>query len=485
MDSKKRLRVAVIGAGPAGIAAGHELLAQGFTDFTIFEKSDAAGGTWHLHSYPGLACDLWAHSYTFSYRPNPDWSANFVDQPEIEAYLQCCVREFGLTPHLALNTRITAAEFQPDKTWRLTSDAGEQYDVDVVINAMGGQHTAVYPDVDGLDSFEGDSWHSTFWNHEIDLTGKRVAVVGSAAAAVQIVPKVAEKAGKLTVLQRTPNWIMRRNHKHYSKTLRAMFRRFPRFLQLWRRGQGVLMSVILDGVTLKHKRMEQFEARVHKFIEEAIDDPALREAVTPKDHYGCKRGLVSDEFYPTLAKEHVELLAEGLEQVTPSGIVTASGRSIDVDVIIYCTGYRVLDFDRIRVVGQDGRVLADEMARAPVAYKGIAAPGFPNYFFSAGPNGLAINASYFTNVERNVKTAVRLLKEMQAAGLEAISVKPEVSAEYNAGLSGEFETYSWGAANCHSYYRTETGHAPFLFPGGFTTYNELHERCSLDDFKPA
>ena len=343
------IRVAVIGAGPAGIAAGYELRRQGFHDFTIFEKLDAAGGTWHLHSYPGLACDVWAHSYTYSHRPNPDWSANFVGQPEIEAYLQQCAREFGLEPHLRFNTRIDRAQFQPDKTWRLTDGEGNIHEFDVVINAMGGQHTAIYPDVPGMDSFRGDQWHSTFWNHEVDLAGKRIVVVGSAAAAVQIVPQIAAEAGHLTVLQRTPNWIMARNWKEYSPRTRKLMQRFPALARLLRRGQGLLMSAVHDGVTLGHARMRQFEDRAKKFIAATIEDPELRQAVTPDTPYGCKRGLVSDDFYPALNRDNVELVAEGLAELRPEGITTTSGRRIDAEVVIYCTGYRVLDFDRIDV----------------------------------------------------------------------------------------------------------------------------------------
>jgi len=483
MNQDQPLSIAIIGAGPAGIAAGHELLKQGFSDFTIFEKASAAGGTWHLHSYPGLECDLWAHSYTFADRPNPDWSANFVGHDEIEKYLQHCAREFGVDKHFVFNTRIDRAEFRADKTWLLTTAAGEQHVFDIVINAMGGQHTAIYPEVEGIDSFEGDHWHSTYWNHQVDLKGKRVVTVGSAAAAVQIVPRVADVAAHLTVLQRTPNWIMRRNRKSYSQSLRNWFRRFPRLLRLFRYGQGLMMSVVLEGVTLGHKRMDQFEDRVHKFIAESIPDPELRKAVTPDTPYGCKRGLVSDEFYPTLARDHVELVAEGLQAVRPTGITTTSGREIDADVIIYCTGYQVLDFDRIDVTGRDGRSLAAVMAEEPVAYKGIAAPDFPNYFFSAGPNGLAINVSYFINIERNMKTIVGLLKEKQANGMQAIAVRPEVNKAYNEQLSPHFESYSWGSSSCNSYYRTETGHAPFLFPGGFKEYEKLHESTSLADFE--
>lgn len=485
MVQASSLRVAIIGAGPAGIAAGHELIAQGYQNFTIFEKAGAAGGTWHLHNYPGLECDLWAHSYTFSYRPNPDWSANYAGHAEIEAYLQRCATEFGLDPHFRFNTRVDRAELQADNSWLLSFDNGETQAFDVIINAMGNQHTPIYPDVPGRDSFTGEQWHSTHWNHDVDLAGKRIVVVGSAAAAVQIVPKIAPAAAQLTVLQRTPNWIMPRNWKQYSPRTQRLFQRFPQLLKIHRWFQGLLMSAVHEGVTLGHKRMEQFEARVHKFIASSIEDPAVQRAVTPDTPYGCKRGLVSDDFYPALNRDNVILLAEGLQTVQPEGVITTSGKSIEADVIIYCTGYQVLDFERIQVIGRDGRDLASCMQAAPLAFKGIAVPGFPNYFFSAGPNGLAINAPYFANVECNVKTIVTLLTQMQAKGLRAIDVKTDACDAYNAGIADRFETYSWGNSACNSYYRTSTGHAPFLFPGSFKQYRQLHQDCSIDDFEAA
>lgn len=483
MSNNSELRVAVIGAGPAGIAAGHELLSQGFNNITLFEKSDAVGGTWHLHTYPGLACDLWAHSYTFASKPNPNWSANFVEQREIEQYLQRSCTEFGLDPLVKLNTKIISAAFQDDKSWQLTSESGETFDFDVVINAMGNQHTAQYPDVEGMDSFKGDSWHGTRWNHDVDLEGKRVAIVGSAASAIQIVPEVAKQAAHLTVLQRTPNWIMARGRKFYSQRLMNWFKRVPLLLNLYRRMQAYMMSFTVEGVTLGHKRMDQFEKMALDYMHEVIKDPELRKTLTPNSRYGCKRGLVSDDFYPALLRDNVELVAEGLSAVRPEGITTASGRDIDVDVIIYCTGYRILDYDRIDVKGVAGKSLADTMSKAPLAYCGIAAPDFPNYFFSAGPNGLAINVSYFINVERNAKTIVQLLRAKQDSGIDVIAVKPEANKIYNDWLAMQFGQFSWGASSCNSYYRTESGHAPFLFPGSFKQYNEMHEKCSLDAFQ--
>jgi len=485
MPAAPSLRIAIIGAGPSGLAAGHELLAQGFDDFTIFEKASAVGGTWHNQTYPGLACDVWAHSYTFSYAPNPNWSASFVEQPEIEGYLQRCAREFGLEPHIRLNTRITLAHYQGEGVWQLRADSGESFEFDVLINAMGNQHTALYPDVKGMESFEGPSWHSTEWNHDEDLAGKHVAIVGSAASAVQIVPEVAKTARQVTVLQRTPNWIMPRGRVVYSDRKRAWYRRIPALMRLTQRVQRFMMSLVHDAATLGHKRMGQFEARARKFIEAAIPDPELRRALTPTSHYACKRGLVSDDFYPALCEEHVELIAEGLDEVRPHSIVTASGREIEVDVIAYCTGYRILDFDRIEVIGERGESLAKVMAEAPEAYKGISVPGFPNYFFAVGPNGLVLDVPYFVTVEQNVATIVRLLKEKQAAGLKAIDVKESTNREYNDWMLPRFERYSWGSASCNSYYRFDDGRAPFLFPGNFKTYRQLHAECGLGDFEAA
>ncbi|MFU8763640.1 MAG: flavin-containing monooxygenase [Haliea sp.] len=482
MPDLSTLRVAVIGAGPAGLASGRELLRQGCRHITIFDALDAPGGTWRLHSYPGLACDVWAHSYSFSYAPNPDWSASFVDQPEIQAYLARCATEFGLDPHLRLNTRITSATFQPEGCWRLETASGETLEYDVVINAMGNQHTPLFPDVPGMDLFQGDSWHGTRWNHAVDLAGKRIAIVGSAASAVQIVPEVAKVAGQLTVLQRSANWIMPRGKKPYSERQQRLYRRFPLLITLLRKWQNALMGQVEHAVTLGHKRMDQFENVAKKFIDRTISDPELRRKLTPDSRYGCKRGLVSDDFYPALNRDNVELVAAGLQAVTPTGLVTTDGREIDVDIIIYCTGYRILDFDRIAVTGSEGARLGDVMADNPRAHKGISVPGFPNYFFAVGPNGLVLNVSYFKTAEKSVATIVRLLQEMCAAGAGSMEVKQESFTNYNNWMDGRFERFSWGASDCNSYYRNAAGHAPFLFPGNYREFCQLHDASGLQEY---
>ncbi len=475
-------RIGIIGAGPSGIACGRELLEQGFTNFTILEALDAPGGTWRVQSYPGLACDVWAHSYSFSYALNPNWSANFVERAEIQAYLAKCWAELGLAPHTRFDTCIESAHWQDESFWRLHAENGETFDFDILVNAMGNQHTPLFPDVPGRDGFGGESWHAARWNHEVDLAGKRVVVVGSAASAVQIVPEVAKIAEHLTVLQRSPNWIMPRNRRFYTDLEKSQMRRFPSLIRLMRRVQGFLMGQVVHAATLGHPRMGQFEWVARKYLERTIEDPVLRAHLTPDTRYQCKRGLISDDFYPALNRDNVELVPFGLKEVTASGLVTADGRHIEADVIIYCTGYRILDFDRIDVIGAGGRSLAEAMGSTPKAYRGIATPGFPNYFFAMGPNGLVLNAPYFKTAELNVKTIVRLLSRMREAQVTAIDVREDLTEAHFRWMKTQFGKFSWGSPDCNSYYTNDEGYAPFLFPGDFKQWVELHGEIGLDDF---
>lgn len=475
-------RIGIIGAGPTGIACGRELLRKGFHDFTIFEAMDAPGGTWRVQSYPGLACDVWAHSYSFTYAPNPDWSANFVGRAEIQAYLAKCWKEFGLEPHTRLNTRIESAGWTGSH-WKVATAHGETFELDVLIHAMGNQHTPLYPEVPGREVFQGESWHAARWNHDVELAGKRIIVVGSAASAVQIVPEVAKVAKHVTVLQRSPNWIMPRNRRFYTEPEKRAWRRFPALIEATRRVQAFLMGQVEHAATLGHPRMKQFEWVAKRYLDRVVDDPALREKLLPDTNYQCKRGLISDDFYPALCLDHVELVASGLREVTETGTVTSDGRRIDADVIVYCTGYRILDFDRIDIRGVDGQSLADAMGTAPKAFKGIATPGFPNYFWGIGPNGLVLNVSYFRTAERNVATIVRLLAQMRESGVGAVEVRRDRTEAYFSWMKTQFGKFSWGDPGCSSYYTNAEGHAPFLFPGNFKQWVELQDDISLSDFR--
>jgi cation diffusion facilitator CzcD-associated flavoprotein CzcO len=483
MTDTNNIRVAIIGAGITGLAAGRELLEQGFTDFTIFEKAKAVGGTWHIHTYPGLACDVWSHSYTFSYAPNPNWSQAFVNQPEIENYLQQCAQDFGLESHMRFNSTITEATLTENKQWQLQLADGHTDTFDVIINAMGNQHTPIIPSIKGLETFKGNSWHSTNWDHNVDLEGKRVVVIGSAAAAIQIIPEIAEKAKHVTVLQRSANWIMPRKNKTYSPLEKKLFAHAPLFLRGVQAIQKLLMGFIHGGATLNSRAMKLMEGQATKFVKETISDPELQDAVIPTGPYGCKRPLVSADYYPALTRSDVTLLHTGAEEITETACITAEGDVIEADVIIYCTGYKVMDFDRIKVTGEEGNSLTDTMAQAPEAYMGIAVPGFPNYFLPIGPNAMVISASYFRSVEPNVKNIVNLLSSMRAKKVKAIGAKAELTQQYNEWVRSESKQFAWDSGQCSTYYVNEAGHSLVLYPGDYKSFLKMRKSCEIEKFE--
>lgn len=483
MTDANKLRIAIIGAGITGLAAGRELLKQGLSDFTIFEKEEAAGGTWHIHSYPGLACDVWSHSYTFSYAPNPNWSQSFVNQPEIEDYLQQCAEDFGLQPHMRFGSNISSATLTDNKQWKLELVDGHTETFDVIINAMGNQHTPLMPSIKGLESFLGDSWHSTNWNHEVDLKNKRILVIGSAAAAIQIIPQISGQANHVTVLQRSANWIMPRNNKAYSPFEKNLFAHAPFYLRGVQAIQKLLMSFIHGGATLNSRAMKIMEGQATKFIKQTISNPELQAAVIPDGPYGCKRPLVSADYYPALTRSNVTLLHTGASEITETGCVTTEGDVIEADVILYCTGYKVMDFDRIKVSGQDGTMLADKMAEAPEAYKGIAVPGFPNYFLPVGPNAMVISASFFRSIEPNVKNIVDLLSTMRVNGIRAIEAKAGLTEKYNQWVRSESQKFAWDSGQCSTYYVNEDGHSLVLYPGNYKSFLAMRGSCGIEGFE--
>jgi len=482
MNKAKDMKIAIIGAGLQGISAGRELLQNGMTNFTIFEASDAAGGAWHQHHYPGLCCDVWSHSYTFSWAPNPKASSNYVDSYELEAYLQKCADDAGVTPHMQFNTFIAKIDLQENGQWKLIDSNGNEYIADAIINSMGNQHTPILPNIPGTDDFKGKSWHSTYWDHDEDLTGKKVVVVGSAAAAVQIVPEVAKSAGHLTVLQRTPNWVMPRNRSFYSNSTKKFFSMFPFALRAVRAGQNKLMSIMHHAAILGHKRMDDLSKMASDHLHKSIEDKSLIPLLTPSSKFGCKRPLVSDDYYKAFNRDNVSLVAEGASEVRANSIVTSEGTEIEADVIIYCTGYRVLDYDRIDVTGVDGVKFAEVMEENPAAYKGVLVPKFPNYFLGMGPNSAVLSASYFYPAEEQVRMIIRLLKEMKDQGGNTMEPKQEKFDSYNEWISKECSNFSWGVSSCNSYYTLPGGGSPFLFPGNLNKFYETRKETTINDF---
>lgn len=470
--------IAIIGAGFAGLAMGSSLVRAGRRDFLIFEQDDDVGGTWKVNDYPGCACDVPSHLYSFSFAPNPTWSRAFSPQEEIWNYQRRVAKQYALYDNTRLRTKITRAAFDDDAgIWRLTTAAGDVVTARVVVSGMGGLSTAALPNIQGRDDFEGTSFHSQQWDHDYRLDDKRVAVIGTGASAIQFVPEIAPKTAKLHLFQRTPPWILPKSDRAIKGWEQALFRKLPFTQQLarglvylsleWRAG-ALVFAPALTAVA-------QWAARRH--IEQHVDDPALREALTPSYRIGCKRVLLANNYYPALTKENVEVVTAGIERITAKGVRTVDGVEREVDAIIYGTGFRATDPVAKGVVfGRGGRDLVDVWSDGPEAYKGTAVAGFPNLFLLVGPNTGIGHTSVLYMLEAQVRYVLDGLNTMARTGVQWVDVLPDVMAEHNRWLQARMAKTVWSTGGCNSWYVNEHGKNVTLWPGFTSEFRRMLRR---------
>lgn len=475
--------VAVIGGGMTGILAGYQLKQAGFSDFTIFEKSDDVGGTWHVNTYPGLCCDVPSHIYSYTFRPNLGWTKVFAPQGEIKAYFRQCAEEFGIMPHVRLNSTVVQIVYEEDRQrWRVeTADGAVQW-FNYVINAGGTLTDPVFPDFAKEGVFKGAAWHSARWDHTFDLKGKTVAVVGSGASAIQIVPAIASTVAKMTVYLRTPNWVLPRNDAPYEVDALDAFQSQPGALRAHQRALYRRSLIALRAFHGNDKAMQMLTGGARFNLMRGIPDPEMRRKLTPDYPLGCKRVLVSDDYYPALARDNVELVTDRIERLTPSGIVSA-GEERAFDAIIYCTGYNVANFagrsGTFDIIGRQNRRLSEQMGLSTEAYRGVLVPGFPNHFWINGPNGASGYTSIIATAEIQMAWVVRLIQEAAAGGVGAIEVDPACCRDHMEQLQREFVGTTW-AAQCTSLYKDERGRVIGLFPGTIGRIRREIAAISLD-----
>jgi cation diffusion facilitator CzcD-associated flavoprotein CzcO len=478
--------VAILGAGLSGLAMAIQLQQVGIDDVTIYERGPDVGGTWLRNTYPGLHCDIPSHLYCFSFEPNPDWSMVYAGQAEIQAYLRHCAEKYGLIDRIRFDVDIRTARFDPAAgMWSLETEAGETDTHRVLVQATGGLTAPRLPRIEGLSTFEGPSWHSGSWRHDLDLRDCRVGIIGSAASAVQVVPHVASEASAVHVFSRTPNWVVPRGNRFYTDTEKAQFRdetswnreRRKRYRSslLWYRAQKRFASGISDlgTITLDH-------------MKNSISDPELIEALTPPYEPGCNRILVSDDYYATLAQPHVTLVPHGVTALTPTGIVAADGSETEVDVVIYCTGYRIGSRNdgqvAVDVVGPDDVHLATALAEQPEAYYGVAIPGFPNYFTINGINGTTGYTSLFNSAELHSELVATLTRRLVDEQLGSIEARRDAADIYNRRIQTELQEMSW-SGDCRNFYLNRTGRNTTFYPGTLGQMRrELRSPDTLDGF---
>jgi cation diffusion facilitator CzcD-associated flavoprotein CzcO len=482
-DSETRdVQIAIAGAGLAGLGMGIALRRDGIEDFVVLERADDLGGTWRDNSYPGCACDIASVLYSYSDEQNPAWTRAFAQQPEIHDYIHDVARRHGVTPHLRYGHEVLEASWDEEaERWQIRTSGGD-FSAEILISAVGALADPSIPSLTGLDTFQGTVFHSARWNHEHDLTGRRVAVVGTGASAIQFVPEIQPQVGHLDLFQRTPPWVLPRGNPVIPAGWRRRFSRHPRLLAWLRRSVFSLYETFHYG--FRHPVvMKLAERRARAHIERQVADPQLRAKLIPDYRLGCKRVLGSNTWYPALTQDNVEVVTAGIAGVTPDGIIDADGTHHPADTIIFGTGFHVSDVPvSHRIRGRGGELLADRWQGSPRAHLGIGVAGYPNLFMLLGPNtGLGHN-SVLLMIEAQIAYLRRGLRYRREHGLGTLEPTPGAQAAYIDAVDRETEGSVWTAGGCLSWYVDATGRNSTLWPGSVRAYQRRLARFQIGDY---
>jgi cation diffusion facilitator CzcD-associated flavoprotein CzcO len=471
--------VLVIGAGPSGIGAAVRLRQAGITDFAVLEKAGEVGGTWRANTYPGCACDVPSALYSYSFAPNPEWSRAFAGQPEIKAYLADTARRHGVTEHLRLGVEVHRMQWDAGgRRWRLETGDGE-YTARFVIAGAGPWNEPLVPDLPGLAAFSGEVFHSARWNHDYDLDGKRVAVIGTGASAVQFVPEIQPKVAELHLFQRTAQWVLPKPDHYVPHAERWLMRTVPGAQRALRGAEYLGMEAL--GYGFRHPWLLRQVQRVGlAHLRLAVRDPELRAALTPDYTLGCKRLLMSNRYYPALTRPNVRV-HPALTGVDGAEVIDADGRRTEVDAIIFGTGFHILDMPIARRVHDaGGRSLDEHWRGSPRAHLGTAVAGFPNLFLLLGPNLGTGHTSAFMILEAQLERTVAAIWQAQRNGWTSLDVRADVQAAYNEEVQRALPSTVYNAGGCASYYLDENGSNSFAWP-----WSTEKLRRSLAGFDPA
>lgn len=467
------LGVLIIGSGFAGLGLAMRLHQQGSDDFLILEKAAKAGGTWRDNDYPGAACDVPSHLYSFSFEPKTDWSRRFAPQAEIFTYVQQCIAKYQLQSRIRCNSEVSEAWFDESVAlWRVTTLDGAQFSARALVSACGQLNRPLYPQIAGIERFTGESFHSARWRHDVDLSGKRVAVIGTGASAIQFVPEIVPKVQQLTLFQRTAAYVLPKPDRAYSRFELALMQHFPwtqkldRALQyLYHEARGVAFFV-LPGL------MKLYRSSFLRHLRRQVADPALRSKLTPDYPLGCKRILISNDYYPALAQPQVEVVNQAIREVSEHGVITADGHEHAADVLIYGTGFAASDFlAPMRIRGLGGRELNQAWKEGAEAYKGISVNGFPNLFILYGPNTNLGHNSIIYMLESQFPYVLSCLQQLQQ-GVRYLDVRAPVQQAWNQRLQHDIEHSVW-EQGCNSWYKNAAGKHTNNW-SGFTFSYRLH-----------
>ncbi len=466
-DAPVRVGVAIIGAGFSGLGAAIKLTQHGFEDVLLLDRGTTFGGTWRDNTYPGAACDVPSHLYSYSFEPNPGWSRSYGRGPEIHAYIERVAAKYDIASRTRFSTEVTEAHWDDaEQAWRLATSTGPVV-ASFLVGAVGPLCEPKLPEIDGIEDFGGEVFHSARWNHDYDLTGKRVAVIGTGASAVQIIPELAGTVGRLDVYQRTAPWVLPRTDRPYLDAERTLFRRTPIVQKTSRTAIYAGHELVSFGLTYRPNILKPLEWLGRANIARAISDPELRAKVTPRWKVGCKRMLLSNTYYPALARENVDVVTDPIAKITPTAVVTKDGTVREIDALVVATGFHVTDSPAFATIhGADGRSLADVWAEGGMtAYKGSAVHGFPNLFLMVGPSTGLGHTSMIFMIESQLNYLIGQLSTMRERGLAAVDVRAGVQRDYNEGLQKTLADSVWETGGCSSWYKDRFGNITTLWPG--------------------
>lgn len=477
MSETIQTRFTIIGAGAGGLCAGIKLLESGESDFLIFDREPRVGGTWQRNTYPGLQCDIACHLYCYSFAPNPDWSGPFPPQEEIRTYLEKTAFDRGVEPHLRLGRGIQSATWNDSTArWIVVLEDGTRVESQFVIAAVGMFGAPAYPNIPGLESFQGTTWHSLHWNHDHDLSGERVAVIGSAASAVQFVPKIATRCGRLHVFQRTPNWVLPKDDTPYTDEQKQAFRAQPGLMD---ESRQALFNIVETTLMYLDPQFFPVAEELGRKALESVEDPELRKKLTPDHPFGAKRPLASNTYLQTFNQPHVELVTDAIERITRTGVVTSDGKEREVDTLLLATGFDTQAYvSAIDVRGRNGLPIRDAWQKGPEAHFGITTSGFPNLFMLYGPNTNGGN-SIILMLEFQIEFMLRLLAEFDRTGDDWLDVRRDVMDAYNEALQEELNRVDVWQAGANDYYRTAAGRIVTQWPHGFQVYKDRAAEVDL------
>ena len=484
MTEHEHVRVAVIGSGFGGLGAAVRLRREGVTDFVVLERAGSVGGTWRDNSYPGCACDVPSHLYSFSFAPNPDWPRTFSGQEHIRAYLEHVADVFRLRPHLRFDSEVKMMTWDADKLrWGIETSSG-YLTADVVVSATGPLSDPKIPQIPGIDTFTGKVFHSARWDHDYDLKGKRVAMVGTGASAIQIVPAIQPEVESLTVVQRTPPWVMPRMDRGISRAEQWLHAKVPATARARRGLLWLIREFQVGAFTKRPAMMRGAQAMAASHLRKAVKDPALRAKLTPDYRIGCKRILLSNDYYPALARPNTEVVASALKEVRGDVVVGSDGTETEVDAIVFGTGFHVTDMPiGERVFGADGRSLAEHWKGGMAALRGCAVDGFPNLLFVIGPNTGLGNSSMILMIESSLNYLAAYLRALDTTGAAALDARPEAVRSWNDEVQRRMARTVWNSGGCVSWYLDDQGRNTTVWPGTTAEFRRATRRLDLREYE--